>query len=194
MKSIQAWIRQQGCESWHQDENVVSQFARQARHLEETREYVAQRKDCCVSVKVSPDRLKAWVVVTQAFGGNPYSEALLKETLEAHHVKFGIKEDVLQDINKNGWTEKRLIAEGESPIEGKKAKFVPLVEESSHRGIPQEREDGSVDYKDLGLYITVSEGTPLLRHFPPTAGTPGKGVNGEPILPLPVNENSFCGG
>ena len=45
-----------------------------------------------------------------------------------------------------------------------------------------------------GLYITVSEGTPLLRHFPPTAGTPGKGVNGEPILPLPVNDRLLLPG
>jgi uncharacterized protein (DUF342 family) len=195
LKSIQSWIRQQGCESWQQDENAISQFARQARRLDETREYVlAERKDCCVNVKVSPDRLKAWVVVTQAFGGNPYSETLLKETLEANHVKFGIKEDVLQDINKNGWTEKRLIAEGKPPDEGEKARFVPLVEESNHKGIPQEREDGSVDYKDLGLYLTVSEGTPLLRHFPPTAGTPGKGVNGEPILPLPINDRVLLPG
>ncbi len=195
MKSIQSWIRQQGCKSWHQDENAVSQFARQARHLEETREYVlAELKDCCVNVKVSPDRLTAWVVVTQAFGGNPFSETLLKETLEAHHVKFGIKEDVLQDIIKNGWTEKRLIAEGKPPDEGEKAKFVSLVEESDHKGIPQEREDGSVDYKNLGLYLTVSEGTPLLRHFPPTPGTPGTGVDGEPILPLPVHDRVLLPG
>ena len=189
LKSIQSWIRQQGCESWHQDETAVSQFARQARRLEETREYVlAERIDCCVKVTVSPDRLKVWVVVSQAFGGNPFSETLLKETLEANRVKFGIKEDVLQDIGKNGWTENRLIAEGVPPEEGEKAKFVPLVKESDHKGIPQEREDGSVDYKDLRLYLTVNEGTPLLRHFPPTAGTPGTDVNGEPILPLPVND------
>ena len=195
LKSIQSWIRQQGCESWHQDENAISRFARQARHLEETSEYVlAERKDCCIKVTVSPDRLKAWVVVTQSFGGNPFSETFLKETLEANHVQFGIKEDVLQDISKNGWTEKRLIAEGESPDEGVKAKFVPLVKESDHKGIPQEREDGSVDYKDLGMYLTVSEGTPLLKHFPPTSGTPGTGVDGEPILPLPVNDRVLLPG
>ncbi|MBN2319185.1 MAG: DUF342 domain-containing protein [Acidobacteria bacterium] len=195
MKSIQSWIRQQGCESWQQDESAISRFARQARQLDESREYVlAERKDCCVDVKVSPDRLKAWVAVTQAFGGEPFSEKLLADILEANHITFGIKKDVLREIQKTGWSEKKLIAEGVSPVEGEKAKFVPLVEESEHKGIPQEREDGSVDYKDLGLYITVSEGTPLLKHFPPTEGSPGKGVDGKPIPTPPVRDRVLLPG
>jgi uncharacterized protein (DUF342 family) len=182
IKTIQSWIRQQGCESWQQDEEIVSRFAREAHRLKESKEYVfAERKDCCIEVKVSQDRLNAWIIVSQAFGGEPFSEALFKNALEADHIRFGIKEEAFQEIQRNGWCEKRLIAEGKPPIEGQKAKFEPLVIESDHKGVPQEREDGRVDYKDLGLYLSVTPGTPLLRHIPPIEGAPGTGIDGEPI-------------
>jgi len=188
-KTIQSWIRQQGCGSWKQDESAVSRFSRQASRLDEHREYVlAERKICSIETQVSPDRLKAWVAVDQGFGGRSFSEMSLRDALEDNQIRFGIKESVLQEITQKGWCEKTLIAEGVPPVEGEKVKFVPLVEESDHKGIPQEREDGSVDHKNLRLYMTVSEGTPLLRHFPPTEGTPGTGVDGAPI-PAPPSKD-----
>jgi uncharacterized protein len=188
-KTIQDWIGGQGCDGWLLNEEEISQFAREMRRLKSVKEYVvAERRDCGIEIQISPDRLNAWICITPAFGGEPLTESLLRQTLENQNVRQGINEARLRTIIKEGQCEKELIAEGIPPIPGEKARFEQLVQESEYKGVPQERRDGSVDYKDLGLFLSVSKGTPLLRRIPPTLGTPGIGVDGIP-LPAPAGAN-----
>jgi uncharacterized protein len=177
--TIHEWIQDQGCDGWYQDEEAISQLGREARRLEWPKEYVlAERKDCQIEIQVSADRLKAWIRVSPAVGGDPLTESLLRQALEYHRVCYGINEAKLQEILKEGQCDRELIAEGISPVEGNKARFEELAKESDHKGAPQERKDGSVNYKDLGLYLSVAKGTPLLRRIPPTMGTSGTGIDG----------------
>jgi uncharacterized protein len=182
INTIHEWIQDQGCDEWFQDEESISLMAREARRLELAKEYVlAERKDCQIEIQISADRLKAWIRISPSFGGDPLTESQLKQALEEQHIYFGINEARLKEILQQGHCERELFAEGIPPIQGNKARFEELVKESEHRGVPQERKDGSVDYKDLGLFITVSQGTPVMRRIPPTMGTPGTGIDGAPI-------------
>jgi uncharacterized protein len=188
-ENVREWIRSQGCESWFLYDEKISLFLREVPRLEKPKEYVfAERKDCHAEVQISPDRLKAWIRVSPAFGGSPVTESLVRRTLEEQGIHFGIDDQLLRRIVSAGGCEKELVAKGIPPIPGEKAKFEQLVHESSHKGIPQEREDGTVDYKDLGLFLSVTKGTPLLRRLPPAEGTPGTGVDGNPI-PAPAGKD-----
>jgi uncharacterized protein len=183
--TIHEWIRSQGCDGWLLDEEVVSLFVREMRRLKVAKEYVlAERKDCQIELQVSPDRLKAWICIAPAFGGEPLTELLVRQTLENQNVRYGINEARLQEIIQEGGCEKEVIAEGIPPTQGEKARFEHLVRESEHKGVPQERKDGSVDYKDLGLFLSVIKGAPLLKRIPPTQGIPGTGIDGNSLPAL----------
>jgi uncharacterized protein len=186
VNTIHEWIQDQGCGAWFQDEEVIAQFAREARKLEWSTEYVlAERKDVQIEIQVSADRLKAWIHISPAFGGNRLAESDLRQALENNHICYGINEERLQEILRQGQCEREAIAEGSPPVQGNKARFDELITESEHKGTPQERNDGSVNYKDLGLFLSVIKGTPLMRRIPPTEGAPGIGVDGNPI-PAPM--------
>jgi uncharacterized protein (DUF342 family) len=187
VREIEDWISRQGCEGWFFHEETIQLISREARRLDRIKEYVvAERKDCRVDIQVSSDRLHAWIRVSPAYGGTPVTEDLIRKTLQEHHITVGIRESLIQQIIQDGECDRELIAEGTSPKPGQPVKFEPLVHESEHKGVPQEREYGRVDYKDLGLFLSVKEGTPLLRHIPPTEGSPGVGVDGMPIPAPPA--------
>lgn len=194
-KTIHEWIKSQGCGGWLINEEAISQFTREMRRLKEAREYaLAERKDCQIEIQVSPDRFRAWITIAAAFGGEPLTETRLRQALENKNVRYGINEARFQEILQAGACEKELIAEGIPPTEGNKAAFEHLVKESEHKGVPQERKDGSVDYKDLGLFISVKKGTPLMRRIPPTAGTPGIGVDASPLPATPGADRALIPG
>ncbi|MBN1567825.1 MAG: DUF342 domain-containing protein [Acidobacteria bacterium] len=176
------WVRRQGCEGWLFKEETIWQLSREVRKLDKAKEYfVAERTDCKVEIQVAADRLKAWIRVLPAYGGIRPTEALIKESLADHRICFGINESLIQQIVQNGQCDREVIAEGAPPTPGEPVRFEPLVHESEHKGIPQEQEYGRVDYKDLGLFLSVTPGTPLLKHIPPTTGLPGTGIDGVPI-------------
>jgi len=186
VSSIRNWIRLQGCGGWLLHDEAISQLAREVRRIKQPKEYtLAERKDCLIEVQVSPDHLRAWIRVSPAFGGEALTEPLLRQALVDQHVCFGVDEELLQRIVLDGGCERKLIAEGVDPTQGEAARFERLIHESEHKGVPQEREDGSVDYKELGLFISVAKGTPLLRRIPPVPGIPGRGVDGT-LLPAPA--------
>ena len=117
--TIREWICAQGYGGWLFHEEMISQLSREVRRLERPKEYiVAERKDCQLEIQVSLDRLKAWVRITPACGGESLTEALFRHALEDHHVCFGINDARLQQILQEGGCEKEVIAEGIPPIEG----------------------------------------------------------------------------
>lgn len=182
INTLQDWIRSQGCDDWLLNVEEITLLAREIRKLNNTKEYtVAERKDCTIEIQTTPDRIQAWIRITPAYGGVPFTETLLAEALEKNHIRVGINEEYRIHILQEGQCEKTLIAEGIPPIPGEPAKFEELVQESATKGVPQEKEYGRVDYKELGFVLSVSKDTPLLRRIPPAAGTPGKAVDGTEI-------------
>lgn len=182
ISDIHEWISLQGCDGWILQEETIWLLTREMSKLEAAKEYfVAERRDCQIEIHIASNRLKAWIRVIPAYGGTPITETLIREALAEHHICLGINEPLIQQIVQDGCCEREIIAEGVAPAPGEPVKFEPLVRESEHKGIPQERENGRVDYKDLGLFLSVPTGTPLLRHIAPTEGSVGIGIDGIPI-------------
>jgi len=192
---LKEWINSLGCHDWFLHEEAIRRCGREARHLESPRQYtVAEKRDCRIVVEVSSDRLRAWVRVSPAFGGESLTETAFREALNGSEVRFGIHEELVREILEKGECERTLIAEGVSPVTGEPAVFERLVLESNHKGAPQEREDGTVDYKDLGLFVSVAVGTPLLRHIPAGPGKPGTGVDGSLLPAMPGSDRPLRAG
>jgi uncharacterized protein len=192
---VKDWIRIQGCGEWLVLEDAIKQLARESRRIETSKEYtIAERRDFRIETQVSPDHRSVWIRVVPAFGGETPTENSLRKALADRNIRFGIKEELLLQILQEGGCERSLVAEGIPPVQGDPVKFEPQVQESEHKGVPQERENGTVDYKNLGLFTSVSEGTPLLRRIPPGQGIPGTGVDGAPIPALPGNDRVMVPG
>lgn len=133
-------------------------------------------------VELSEGNMFAVVVVDEK------SEALdsltqkdLQNVLLEKGVNFGVDEDRLRRIiDEKQWGESIVVAEGIAPIAGENAilEFSFPTEKSFK---PRHNEDGSVDYKEVGLVHSVEKDEVLLTITPPTPGTDGTNVLGEPL-------------
>lgn len=155
---------------------------------------IGERKDCEFIIEQDEVHLlRAWLTIKKAKGGQEPTYELIQEVLQEAEIVFGVREDVLQNAITDGYLPKTLIAEGKSPQRGNNAKFESLLEsEESPKGVPVEREDGSVDYKDLNIVQSIEAGIPLLKKYPPTIGVDGKNIKGE-VIPATPGENKPFG-
>lgn len=77
-----------------------------------------------------------------------------------------------------------VVAKAVKPGAGENARIETYVSVSG-RNRAQEREDGSVDFHDLGEISSVDKGRKLYRRIPPAVGKPGYDVMGNEISGLP---------
>ncbi|MCL1807507.1 MAG: FapA family protein [Oscillospiraceae bacterium] len=150
------------------------------------------------SVNVSPDGMRAEVFLTPPEpGGLPVTPELIKIALINKKIAFGIDEEQVRRLSVNPiYHIATLVASGNPPVHGKNAVITPVIRiEKDIR--PKELEDGSVDYKDLGIITTVHKGDVLCEKTPPTQGEPGMNVYGSAVAakpgkdaPLPAGKNT----
>lgn len=136
-----------------------------------------------IKVRITPDRLKAFITVTHSDNDEPISEEDIRKALDKAGVRFGVREDLIQSIVNLQAVEELLIAEGIPPEDGKDGSIEYKVSLGKRELVPRENPDGSVDLRDLGFVETVLKGDILAVKIPPTEGTPGVGVDGSPISP-----------
>lgn len=144
---------------------------------------IGEERDAIITIDISEDKMKAYLKVTPAYGGKEVSEEMIYESLKKAGIIHGIKKEVIDQAVFNLYIPKTIVAEGTPPENGKDSTFEYLVKERE-KG-PKELEDGSIDFKDLGLFTSVEVGNPLMRRHPPTPGEVGKNVLGEEIPPIP---------
>lgn len=162
---------------------------------------VAMRRDAICTVKVSDDRMHAEAEALAPEGGEPLGWSSVCAAIESAGVIYGIDEGEIQLLIKDcagataGITVHRCVASGLKPGKPLPSRFENLVTPFQDRVLrPVEREDGSVDFHELGEIESVHEGDPLVRRHPPRPGRPGYDVFGEPLmLELPA-ETPFAVG
>jgi uncharacterized protein (DUF342 family) len=152
---------------------------------------VAERRDAQVGLQIAEDAMVATISVQKAQGGRELDRALLFEAMYDGGVVFGVIQDVVDKILTIGAADNLVIARGQAPVRGDNARFEPMVETNVQRGKPRVREDGSVDFFDLGTVLSVEKGQALLRKVPPSPGTPGHTVRGEPVPAEPGRDVSW---
>lgn len=137
--------------------------------------------DPVFELTVSSDKLYAYVKVKIDIPEREITKQDILNFLKQNHVTYGICEQEIEDFcRKKEYYRELIAAKGKPPVHGQDGKieykFSKRVELQ-----PTVREDGSVDYKELGFVQNVSKGDVLCELIPPTEGEPGIDVYGNPI-------------
>lgn len=158
----------------------------------EIRYQLLTRKDATVNINISQDEMSAEAEITTAMGGAPMSAQTILDEARRNGVKKGFSKESLIKAAKmaaraeSGVIVKAAIAQGKEAINGRDARIKLLVQSAQERILrPKEREDGTVDMRDLGEIICVKEGDPLAKKIPATPGMKGFTVTAKPLDPVP---------
>lgn len=152
---------------------------------------ILERRDAVFTIEIASDLMSATAEITTALGGNHLNAKEILDLAQAANVCKGFSKEQLVKLaeraNKEpaGSSVKGDIAHGKLPIDGKNAYIKHLVKSAQDRVLqPQERNDGSVDMRDLGEIICVKIGDPLAKKVPYTDGIPGYTVTGDILSPV----------
>ncbi len=137
--------------------------------------------DAEVTVKVTPDKMKAYISISPPDGGKlPDRDEILK-VLEKHGVIYGINMSLVEDLARFPvFNQEICIAEGTPAVRGTDGsiEYHFKIKKDTR---PVILEDGSVDYRDLGLIENVHKGQRLCTVIPPTKGIKGRRITGDEI-------------
>jgi len=142
-----------------------------------------------VGVKISPDKMLAWVVIGAY---DQVSPPEVMEALAAAGIRYGINTERIGKLCLQPQAGTYLVAEGNHPDPGEDAKITYYYSPPELK--PEVSEDGNVDYYNLGSIIQVQAGQFLASMEPATEGEPGCNVLGETIVPQPGKTKKFAVG
>ena len=131
-------------------------------------------------VSVTGNRLLATLTVQYMPQGGHLTEESVLAAMKEKGVVFGIRSDEIHAYcNGNSYREPLVCAKGLEPQDEQKAEMQYFFRMDGS-GAPEERDDGTVDYHDLGLVQNVKKGDLLCRIIP-SEGKEGMDVYGKPV-------------
>ena len=134
------------------------------------------------SLKVSPDRMKAFIKVTKLLNEGDFSADDIKQLLSDKKIVYGINDTGIKSIfERNRFNEEILIARGKQVVHGKNGE-IKLNFDTELK--PEMDEQGNVDYKNLNLIQNFSKDDRLAEAIPPVEGKEGCDIFGETIVPM----------
>lgn len=153
---------------------------------------LAERRDGSIAIEISPDKMQASLKLTAAWGGKQIDLPEILTHLKKNNVCMGLSKLKIQALLKQLSTLKpgevcqSEIAQGKAPVNGLNAVLERKVFLARERLLqPQEREDGSVDMRNLGAMIVVKANDLLMIKHLATEGTPGYNIKGEVLKQKP---------
>lgn len=153
---------------------------------------LAERRDGNIAIEISPDKMQASLKLTAAWGGKQIDLPEILTHLKKNNVCMGLSKLKIQALLKQLSTLKpgeicqSEIAQGKAPVNGLNAVLERKVFLARERLLqPQEREDGSVDMRNLGAMIVVKANDLLMVKHLATEGTPGYNIKGEVLKQKP---------
>ena len=132
--------------------------------------------------EVSSNSLMA-VLTFKKLSDKPISVNELLQKINASRIKFenwGELESVFKGTEEIKSFSDLIIAKGVAPIHGKDAQ-IKLYFDNGHASHFKEKEDGSIDYKDMAKFVSVSKDTLLAKYIKETIGVNGTDIFGEVI-------------
>mgnify|MGYP000157645733 FL=1 len=152
---------------------------------------VLERRDASITISIEKDEMSASAEISTALGGKHLTAKAILNSAQKSGVSKGFTKEQLLKLAHQAAKEpagsivKGEIAQGKDAINGKDSKIKLLVQSAQDRILrPKERDDGSVDMRDLGDIICVKVGDPLAKKIPLTDGTTGFTVTGTPLAPV----------
>lgn len=175
-------------------EYAIKELTRRHKSKEdvELQVVIAERRDAELQLDITTDLMQAQLIITSAWGGRKASLLDVLQLLKQHQVARGILKvniDQLLQQSHNaapGSVFQGMIARGRHPQHGRDAKNIRKVPLARERLLkPRERDDGTVDLRDLGKMSSVSPGDILMVKRPYSDGFPGYNLKGEILPALP---------
>lgn len=158
---------------------------------------IAERKpeldrDAEIEVKISSNKLEAYLDYTPALGGKKFTAEEVLERVREEGVVFGIREEEFkEEFDQEQELKEFLIAEGEEVVPGKDGEIELNFDVERKDRKVNIQEDGTADFYNLDRIINVEPEDVLAKKIPPEEGEPGTTVTGEEIEPDPVIEAAF---
>ena len=142
--------------------------------------------DASVKVVVSDNHLEAnMCVFSPQFSGKDITVEAMRQALKDEQVVYGIDEELLEEIAANKLYDKIFtVASGYAAVDGENGRVNNLFD-TDKKLVPRKLEDGSVDYRDLGLIVNVRVNDLICEIVPETQGEEGMNVYGQVIAPRP---------
>jgi uncharacterized protein (DUF342 family) len=142
---------------------------------------ISGKKRCVV--KVSDDKMKATINIIPPIGEtNKPTIDEIKNDLLAAGVVYGIDEVIIQGILQNKiFDEPVVVAKGRLAMDGKNATIEYFFNTEKKRTPFALSEDGSVDFREIGIIQTVKAGDILARKVATNKGVPGMTVTGQSL-------------
>ncbi|TFE24403.1 DUF342 domain-containing protein [Cohnella luojiensis] len=149
----------------------------------------------CLQVTISEDKMQAYLVFKRVEDDLKFNSRQLEQYLSSQGIKYGLQSDTLYLIAQKPqdfFFTQNVVAVGTPPKPGVDGFVNVLYDESSEDNKrPTEKEDGSVDYKEVKQLANVKAGQLIAERVPPQPGAPGKGVTGDEIPPREGKEAHF---
>ncbi len=118
----------------------------------------------------------------------------LARCLDRKGVKFGVKTEVVSGLLHSAHYDRDIVvAEGKNPVAGQNA-TIHMEVNINHDFKPQEKNDGTVDFRNVNTITQIRAGQVIAKKVPATKGEPGRAVSGEEIPPVPGNDVRFPSG
>lgn len=142
-----------------------------------------------VMIQIAQDRLSAkGVFYPPTEGGMRMSKQDIIDEMVRCGIKYGVAERNLEQfLSTRDYTETYVIAEATMQVEGSDAVITYFFNTDLTRK-PKLNEDGSVDFHNLDLISSVSEGDLLAELTPAVTGKPGIDVCGGLLRPAKVKQ------
>lgn len=144
------------------------------------------KTDAVPKIVVSDNKLEAnMCVFAPQNGGKDVTMDSIRQVLKDEHIKFGIDNELIEEIISNKLYDKVFtVARGVPAADGEDG-YVTNKYEQVKKLVPRKLEDGSVDYRDLGLVVNVEANAVICEITNETQGTEGTNVFGQTIPPRP---------
>lgn len=152
-------------------------------------EVLPEPVDASVRLEISPDKLTAFLrIIPPEHGGAVPTLELYTEILNVFKITYGVDSEKLNYLTSHPIYDEMIpIAKGLPPVNGINGSYALQFRELKELR-PKEREDGSVDFHDLGIVENVQKQQVLCLITPPTEGSEGITVTGEKLLPIKGRE------
>ncbi|WP_438446919.1 DUF342 domain-containing protein [Gorillibacterium sp. sgz5001074] len=147
-----------------------------------------------VNVTLSQDKLVAYLHFTNCDETFTCTVAQLEDIVKNQHIIHGVNHEILAKIASTPvayMLEKTIIATGDKPVDGKDGYIEYMYDLNGNEKRPLEREDGTVNYKEVTSINNVRKGQIIAKRIPPMDGTNGKAVTGEALFAKAGKEARF---
>lgn len=135
------------------------------------------------TLQISTDSMTAYLRIKPAYSGQKVTYDEICEYLKENGIVYGICENAISVFCEEGRFYSELIcAKGNPSVDGADG-WITYNFNTEKKLMPKEREDGTVDFRDLGLVKNIAKGDILCTITPPEPGKDGMDIY-EHVIPF----------